>query len=113
MHLPTNLPGIRDMSVLFAPSILPVSGGPLAGGTPVGRAVHEGFTTQGGAAPITGCSLSPIGVQGVGKVAGLAVHVDVLAVKTCPTLDECFLQHSSDLCEEQANLGRTEATREG
>ena len=109
MHLPTNLPGQTETSAFFAPSNLPVSGGPLAGGTPMGGAVHERFAADDSPTPITGCSLPPVGVQGVCEVAGLTIHVHILAIETCAALRQSFLQHCSYFAQQFSNSGRRES----
>ena len=79
----------------------------------MGGAVHERFTADDSPTPITRCSLAPIGAQGVRKVSGLAIHVYVLAIKTCPTLRQRLMQNCSHFAQQFSNSGRREPLRGG
>ncbi len=54
----------------------------------MGGPVHERLAAQDGPTAITRCSLPAIGVEGVGEVARLTVHVHILAIETRSALDQ-------------------------
>ncbi len=60
----------------------------------------NGLATQDGPAPITRRSLPAIGVEGVGEVARLTVHVHILAIETRSAFIKSFRQDRTNLCQE-------------
>ena len=75
----------------------------------MGGPVHEGLATHNRPAPITRRSLPAIGVEGVGEVARLTVHVHILTIETRSALDERFRQHRSNLCQQLTHRSGTKS----
>ena len=71
----------------------------------MGGPVHEGLATHNRSAPITRRSLPAIGVEGVGEVARLTVHVHILTIETRSAFIQSFGQHRSNLRQQFTHRG--------
>lgn len=79
---------------------------PLALGEEVGVSVLELLANEGAAAAVTRLPVAAIGVEAVGEIPSLAIHIHVLRVERCPALGEGLLEHETNRPEQLAQLPR-------